>query len=182
MRRFLIRTAGFYLCAAMAVYYCTSAIAQQKAYSAHADIVNAQGQKIGTATILPSSSGVRINVEVSQLLPGAHGIHIHTVGKCEGPAFTSAGAHFNPTSKKTRKGQSRGTTRWRLVEYRSGDRWHRKNIALRPERYPCSGANSLFNEAGTALVIHEKQDDYKTDPAANSGARIACGVIRATAP
>ncbi len=80
MRRFLIRPAGFCLCAAMAVY-CTSLIAQQTGHSAHADIVNAQGQKIGTATILPSSSGVRINVEVSQLPPGAHGIHIHTAGK-----------------------------------------------------------------------------------------------------
>ena len=54
--------------------------------SAHSDIVNAQGQKIGTAQIRPSGSGIRIDVKVSQLTPGMHGIHVHDLGKCEGPA------------------------------------------------------------------------------------------------
>src|ERR1700731_1614477 len=107
MRQFFILAAGFWVCAVMAVF-CTSVSAQQRAHSAHPDIVNAEGQKIGTATIRPSSSGVRINVEVSQLPCGVHGIHIHTVGKCEGPAFTSAGAHFNPTSKKHGKDSPEG--------------------------------------------------------------------------
>ena len=65
---------------------------------AHADIANAQGTKIGTAKITATGKGVKIAVTVSQLTPGEHGIHIHTVGKCEAPAFISAGGHFNPTS------------------------------------------------------------------------------------
>ena len=181
MRRFFVIPAGFCLCAAMAVY-CTSAIAQQTAHSAHADIVNAQGQKIGTATILPSSSGVRINVEVSQLPPGVHGIHIHTVGKCEGPAFTSAGAHFNPTSKKHGKDNPEGPHAGDLLNIEVATDGTGKTALSDPNVTLGGGANSLFNETGTALVIHEKQDDYKTDPVGNSGARIACGVIRATAP
>ena len=66
--------------------------------SAHADIVNVQGMRVGTAKITPTKNGVRIAVDVSHLPPGEHGIHLHTVGKCELPAFTSAGAHFNPTA------------------------------------------------------------------------------------
>lgn len=181
MHRFFIMTARFCLCAAMAVH-CTSAIAQQKARSAHADIVNAQGLKIGTATIRPFNSGVHINIEVSQLPPGTHGIHVHTVGKCEGPAFTSAGAHFNPTSKKHGKDNPEGPHAGDLLNIQvaadgtGNASLSDSNVALG------AGPNSLFPASGTALVIHEKADDYKTDPAGDSGARIACGVIRASAP
>src|ERR1700728_2959250 len=66
--------------------------------SAHADISNAQGATIGHAKFSTVSNGVKISVTVSQLPPGEHGIHIHNVGKCDVPAFTTAGGHFNPTS------------------------------------------------------------------------------------
>jgi superoxide dismutase, Cu-Zn family len=181
MRRFFITAPAFCLSAAMVVY-CTSAIAQQTAPSAQADIVNAQGQKIGTATIQPSGSGVRINVQVSQLPPGTHGIHIHTVGKCEGQAFTSAGGHFNPTSKKHGKDNPEGPHAGDLLNIEVAADGIGKASLSDPNVTLASGANSLFSEAGTALVIHEKADDYKTDPTGNSGARIACGVIRPSAP
>ena len=74
----------------------TSAFAQ----SASADILNAKGEDIGTAQIQSSHNSVRINVHVSHLPPGTYGIHIHNVGKCDGPAFASAGSHLNPTSKE----------------------------------------------------------------------------------
>lgn len=77
-----------------------SAFGQTATRSAHADIVNAQGQKIGTAIFSPADGGVKIDVDISQLPPGTHGIHIHTVGKCEGPDFKTAGAHFNPAAKE----------------------------------------------------------------------------------
>src|SRR6202167_6353162 len=72
----------------------------QMAPSAHADIVNATGQKIGTATFAAAAGGVRIDVDVTQLPPGTHGIHIHAAGKCDGPDFKTAGEHFNPAGKK----------------------------------------------------------------------------------
>ena len=77
----------------------TVASGQTAPQTAHADIVNAQGMTIGMATISPSTAGVTIALKVSQLPPGVHGIHIHTVGKCEGPAFASAGGHLNPEMK-----------------------------------------------------------------------------------
>ena len=156
----------------------TGAVPRQSPLSGHADIVNAQGQKIGSATVHPSDSGVRIDVVISQLSPGMHGIHIHTVGKCEGPAFASAGGHFNPTSKKHGKDNPEGPHAGDLLNIEVGANGTGKASLLNPNATLGEGANSLFHEGGTALVIHEKADDYKTDPAGNSGARIACGVIQ----
>ena len=181
MRRFLITMAIVSLCGLATTISATRAIPRQAALSGHADIVNAQGQKIGTATIHPSGSGVRIDVGVSQLPPGTHGIHVHTVGKCEGPAFASAGAHFNPTSKKHGRDNPEGPHGGDLLNIEVGADGTGKASLLAPNATLGEGANSLFHDGGTALVIHEKADDYKTDPSGNSGARIACGAIQAGA-
>ena len=69
------------------VLIATSAFGQTAPKPAHADIVNAQGQKIGTAIFSPADGGVKIDIDVAQLPPGTHGVHIHGVGKCEGPDF-----------------------------------------------------------------------------------------------
>lgn len=147
--------------------------------SAHADIVNAQGTKIGTARITPTADGVKIAVKVEQLAPGEHGIHIHNVGKCEGPAFTTAGGHFNPTN--AHHGMNNPLDPHphlgdlpNLVVGKDGKAkatFVAKGITLG------DGANSLFHDGGTALMIHEKADDLMSDPSGNSGNRIACGVI-----
>jgi Cu-Zn family superoxide dismutase len=181
MFRLLVLVAVVCLCA-LAPVSSTYAVPQQLAQSGHADIVNAQGQKIGTATVHPSAGGVRIDVEVSQLPPGTHGIHIHAVGKCERPAFTSAGAHFNPTSRKHGKDNPEGPHGGDLPNIDVGTDGTGKASLSDANVTLGDGPNSLFHEGGTALVIHEKADDYKTDPAGNSGARIACGVITPGAP
>jgi Cu-Zn family superoxide dismutase len=145
--------------------------------SAHADIVNAQGQKIGTAQVHSSGSGIRIDIKVSQLTPGVHGIHVHNVGKCEGPAFASAGPHFNPTSKHHGKDNAEGPHAGDLLMLKVGADGTAKASLLDPNATLGDGPNSIFHDGGTSLVIHADPDDYKTDPAGNSGARIACGVI-----
>ena len=177
MRRILIMLALVCLCG-LATTSTTRAVPPQSELSGRADLVNAEGQKVGTATISPSGTGVRIIVAVSQLSPGTHGIHIHTVGKCEGPAFASAGGHFNPTSKKHGKDNPEGPHAGDLMNIEVSANGTGKASLLDPNATLGAGANSLFHEGGTALVIHEKADDYKTDPAGNSGARIACGVIQ----
>ena len=147
--------------------------------SAHANIVNAQGAPIGTAKITATGKGVKFAVNVSQLTPGEHGIHIHTVGKCEGPAFTSAGGHFNPTSAhhgihNTQEPRPHVGDLANLVVDQSG----KAKASFTVEGATLGdGANSLFHEGGTSLVIHAKADDLMTDPSGNSGDRIACGVI-----
>lgn len=157
----------------------TAQHANAAAKAAHAKIVNAQGTEIGTAKFTPSSKGVKVSVKVSQLTPGEHGIHIHTVGKCEGPAFTSAGGHFNPTgthhgihNAKDPKPHVGDLPNLVVAQNGKGSAVFTIEGATLDE-----GAASLFHEGGTAIVIHAKADDLMSDPAGNSGDRIACGVI-----
>ena len=157
---------------------CASAAFGQAPKSAHADIVNAQGQKIGTAHIVAEKKGLKIEVQVSQLPPGTHGIHVHAVGKCEGPDFKTAGGHLNPDSKQHGKDNPAGPHAGDLLNIEVKADGTAKATLLDTMVTLGDGPNSLFHEGGTAIVIHEKADDYKTDPAGNSGARIACGVIQ----
>jgi Cu-Zn family superoxide dismutase len=152
--------------------------AVQLAQSAHADIVNGRGDKVGTATFVPSAGGVRIDVNVSQLPPGPHGIHIHAVGKCEGPDFKTAGGHFNPANKKHGRDNPAGPHNGDLPNLEVGPDGKATTSLLDTNVTLSDGPNSLFPEGGTSIVIHASQDDYKTDPSGNSGARIACGVIQ----
>jgi superoxide dismutase, Cu-Zn family len=145
---------------------------------AHADIVNAQGQKIGTAKFAASGSGVRVDLDVAQLPAGTHGVHIHAVGKCEGPDFKTAGGHLNPDAKQHGKDNPNGPHAGDMPNLTVEADGKAKTSLIAPHVTLDPGPNSLFHDGGTAIVIHEKEDDYKTDPAGNSGARIACGVIQ----
>jgi len=171
--RILLEIAGLLLFSAA----LQSAAAATK--SAHADIVNTQGTKIGTAKITATGQGVKIAVTVSQLTPGEHGIHIHTVGKCEAPAFTSAGGHFNPTSAHhgIHNTLDPHPHLGDLMNLTAGQNGNAKATFLANGVNLGDGANSLFHDGGTSLVIHAKADDLMSDPSGNSGDRIACGVI-----
>ena len=146
--------------------------------TAVADVVDAQGNAVATANFVQLGDAVRIVVDARGLPPGLKGVHIHETGKCEGPGFTTAGGHFNPEGKQhgalNPKGQHAGDLPNINI---GGDGTGRMESASKLVSL-VAGPSSLFDADGSALVIHAAADDFQTDPTGNSGARIACGVIR----
>jgi Cu-Zn family superoxide dismutase len=139
------------------------------------------GKDVGTAKLTagPGGAGVKIALAVKGLPPGEHALHIHTTAKCEGPAFTTAGGHFNPTTAH------HGINNAESPKPHAGDM---PNFTVKPNGTAKltvtdsavtlgDGPNSVFANGGTALMIHAKADDLKSDPAGNAGDRIACGTI-----
>lgn len=144
-----------------------------------AELIGTTGDKVGRVELTQMSKGVHIRVEASNLVPGKHGFHIHENGACETPDFISAGGHFNPGNKKHGFENPKGTHAGDLPNLFIGTEGTvtaemvAKNVTLEEGK-----PNSLLKAGGTSLVIHAGPDDYKTDPAGNSGSRAACGKIQ----
>ncbi len=145
--------------------------------SGKASLKNADGKDVGTATFTPAQGGVAVQVQVANLPPGMHGIHIHTAAKCDPPDFKTAGGHFNPLGKKHGLHNPEGAHAGDMPNLDVGKDGKAKATFTAKGATLGEGEGSLFGPDGTALVIHADPDDEKTDPAGNSGARIACGVI-----
>jgi len=150
---------------------------------ANAIMYNTSGAPIGTAQLTQDQNGsVFVEIASISLPAGVHGIHFHDVGKCDGgttPAFSSAGGHYNPMGKEHGLQNPNGphagdnpnitvpASGVGEVSFSTG------RISLTP------GTASLLDADGSALVIHAAADDQLTNPSGNSGARIACGVVKA---
>ena len=138
---------------------------------------NPAGDRVGLATLTDSAGTVRLGVSGSQLRPGRHGLHFHAQGTCTPPDFTSAGAHFNPDGRKHGRLNPEGPHLGDLPNLVVGADGSADTSFTVAHDLAERGARSLLQPGGTALVIHAKADDERTDPSGNSGDRVACAVI-----
>lgn len=134
--------------------------------SSRAELRRGDGSASGTVVL----TGNSLFVAAEDLPAGPHGLHLHAVGRCDGPDFASAGPHWNPTNRKHGSESPDGPHRGDFPNLQIGaDGRGVATLALPP---------GFLDEDGAALVIHAGPDDYRTDPSGNSGARIACAVLR----
>lgn len=139
----------------------------------------ADGTPAGTAQLLASPTGVTISVAAAGLAQGTHGMHLHMVGQCDGPAFGSAGGHLNPGATQHGTENPAGAHLGDLPNLIvGGTSTGSVTTTLRGTRAEVLA--QVLDADGTAVVVHADQDDYRTDPSGNSGSRIACGVLTPT--
>lgn len=151
---------------------------------AESTLRNASGTAVGTARIVETAGGPRLRVDATALPTGTHGIHIHTIGRCEAPAqtpFSSAGGHFNPTGREHGLDNPAGPHAGDLPNIVIAANGTGSLEASLGAGLIGTGTGTLFDDDGSAIVVHQNTDDQRTNdgPAGpgNSGPRIACGVL-----
>ena len=138
-------------------------------------IVDAGGRELGVLTLADAGAAISVDGSLRGLPPGIHGLHVHAVGRCDAPDFSSAGPHWSPTPKQHGSTNQAGPHHGDLLNLTVGAD---SSVVVKMSTPAGSlrGENPLLDADGASFVIHATADDYKTDPSGNSGARIACGV------
>lgn len=156
---------------------CATAGGDQPTSSASAELREPGGRVVASATVSEMRGGLHVRIEARGLAAGQYGAHLHSVGRCDPPGFDSAGSHWNPTTRQhgslNPQGHHLGDLPNLDIAADGGGRidFHVPEATLR-------GPFGALDRDGAAVVVHAGPDDHRTDPSGNSGARIACGVLR----
>lgn len=167
-------TAGLLVCVAA---FAQGRIDSESHPMAGATLADSQGRAVGQASLRQAPHGVLFTLELKNATPGIHALHMHDVGRCDPPTFESAGAHFNPARREHGFLNPSGAHAGDLPNIavpNSTDQtleFFLTGVTIEP------GPQSLMDTNGTAIVIHAGRDDHSSDPAGESGDRLACGVV-----
>ena len=141
-----------------------------------ATLTYANGLPAGTAQLLSDGSTVSLAIAVTGMEAGPHGFHLHTTGACRAPDFKSAGGHLNPSGASHGTMSPNGSHLGDLPNLEVGSSGS-AGVTVEIDGEYEDVLSAIFDQDGTAIVIHEGPDDYRTDPAGDAGGRIACGVL-----
>ncbi|WP_277423944.1 superoxide dismutase family protein [Bacillus sp. FJAT-42376] len=151
---------------------------QEDLTSMGTELFNQDGDSLGTVKLSEQPEGVKFDIVLEGLQPGEHGVHIHQNPDCEGPDFVTAGDHYNPDNKKHGLLNPEGAHLGDLPNIITDSDGKTQAEIMGPKLTLKKGSkNSLLFKGGTSLVITETKDDGMSQPAGESGARIACGKI-----
>lgn len=161
--------------ALIAVSACAGA--QDSPSGASAELRKADGSASARASAEQTGAGVTVRIEAAGLPAGTYGAHVHMVGRCDGPAFESAGAHWNPMAMQHGSENPQGPHLGDLPNLTvAADGSGSVSFEI-PQAQLRGGESPMLDPDGAAVIVHASPDDYRTDPSGNSGARIACGVL-----
>ncbi|MEY4304559.1 MAG: hypothetical protein RIT52_734 [Pseudomonadota bacterium] len=146
---------------------------------AQADLKDASGKSVGRADVRQSTDGLWVTVRASGLTPGAHGIHVHAIGTCTAPDFTSAGPHWNPDGHQHGRKNPNGAHAGDAPNIVANAKGRGSLKVWLGAGLLTGGPQALLDTDGAAVVIHADPDDEMTDPSGKSGKRIVCGVLTA---
>lgn len=159
---------------ALAAAACAMA-GSSSAPDATAVVRDGTGRELGTLTVSEAGTGLLVTGTLRGVAPGPHGIHIHTVGRCE-PPFQTAGGHWNPSARLHGFDNPQGPHAGDMQNVTVGSD-SSVSVRVNTPVGTLRGSPALLDADGASIVVHAVADDYRTDPAGNSGARVACGVV-----
>ena len=132
----------------------------------------------GTATFTEKNGVVSMTARVSGLKPGVHAIHIHEKADCSAGDATSAGGHWNPTHVQHGKWGDNVHHKGDIGNFTADDQGE-ATVTFATDQW-CIGCGDITKDIlNKGLIVHDKADDYVTQPTGNAGGRVACaGIIK----
>ena len=171
-------TAASLALAACATDRGPSTSAAESAAAASTQLRTVSDEARGSAWARQSGDRIMVRVEAANLPAGTYAAHVHTVGRCDPPGFETAGGHWNPTGRQHGSSNPAGMHKGDLPNLTIGADGRGTLEHAIPDAWLVAGGAPLLDADGAAVVLHQRGDDYRSDPAGNAGARIACGVLR----